>query len=480
MSASDLHSAPPPSAAVPSPQPVPQQPPPCPAWWQKRPRWSPSSLNQRTQLLLLALLIPLTLALLLPSLLSSSHPSPSTSPSTSLLHRLLLSLTPHPLPHPPTSSHPTPHPTPSTWRLVNNTAEGVALLRYLAALDPSSPIHPSEQRALELLLPPHLLTLASHPSTRSALRRGALPGVYEAVVGRTQAIDEVVSKALNGGGGGGKGLEQVVVLGAGSDTRGLRFHPELVRGEEGGGVRWFEVDLPDEQARKQAKLAQALQDGRHLHTKGDLQPAMDHIRYVPLNLTQAAARSDPSKSSLLPPLWQALYDAGYSDAAPTLFIMEGLTAYLPPAVVNDTLHSLHHHAPLASVLVLDLFAGDAQCREGEEWTLMLEALQGMGEPVQFVLEVKEEGGARGGEEGKRRRRREVAGWLSKQGWHLLELEGPDELEARLPQKEGAEGTGGREGVGKGKGEERERVACYEQVATARNKPIEIDTETIEP
>ena len=465
-------------------------------WQQWKARMS-SSLTRRQQLLLI-LLIPLTLALLLPTLFSPAHSHPSTphpSPLTSLLHRLFPSLTPHP--------SPTPSPIPSTWRLVNNTAEGVALLRYLASLDPSSPISPSERDSLALLLPPHLVTLAGHPSTRAALRRGALPGVYEAVVGRTEAIDDVVKRVVKGGGGGGregpgggKGegkeagrgkaegvVEQVVVLGAGSDTRGLRFHPQLAK----EGVRWFEVDLADEQARKQAKLQQALKAEQGSHTAGDLAAAVHNIRFVPTNLTQAAARQQVKgglqQPSNLPSMWQALHEAGYSDDKPTLFILEGLTAYLPPAVVNDTLTSLHRHSPPSSVLVLDFFSGDAACREEKEWRLMVEALEGMGEPVQFVLEVEEEKVGEGEKGvGGRKKREVVAGWLSRQGWHLVELEGPKELQARLPggEEERVGKVGRKEEGDGGKGEGgKEKVACYEQVATARNKPIEIDIEIIE-
>ena len=424
----------------------------------------------RRQQLLLAVLVPLLLALLAHSLLSrhSSSTSSALSPLTSLLHRLtparFRSSSPRPSVHPSPSS-----PLPPTWRLVNNTAEGVALFRYLSALDPSSPITPSEKAALELLLPPHLLSLAAHPTTRQVLRRGALPGVYEAVEGRTVRIDDTLHRLLQPrptpSGPPKPTIEQVVILGAGSDTRALRFHPQLA--EE--GVVVFEVDLPDTQARKRERLGEGVRKGGQMREKGDLQAAIDNIRYVPLNLSEAAHRAPPTqpggqtKPSAMSPLWEGLHGEGYSDEKPTLFILEGLTAYLPPAVVNDTLHSLHHHTPPASVVVLDYFAADPECKAGEEVKVMLETLEGMDEPVLFVVDTEVE---KAGEEWRKKHRREMAAWLSANGWHLVELEGPEELQAgRLTGKDGDGDQG--------------NVACYERLLTARNKPVEIEVDIIE-
>ena len=274
--------------------------------------------------LLLAVLVPLVLALLAHSLLSRSSSPSSPSLLSSLLHRLA----PSRFRRSPAVNSTSPlHP---TWRLVNNTAEGVALFRYLASLDPSSPIAPSEKAALELLLPPHLVSLASHPTTRRVLRRGALPGVYEAVEARTRRIDDSLDQLLQPRQGQGQdqakaAIEQLVVLGAGSDTRGLRYHPQLSR----EGVAVFEVDLPGTQARKRERLHEGLQKGQHLRTEGDLQAAVSNIRYVPLNLTEAARRPPPAKGeaqsapSAMKPLWEGLKGAGYSEEKPTLFILEG-------------------------------------------------------------------------------------------------------------------------------------------------------------
>ena len=57
---------------------------------------------------------------------------------------------------------------------------------------------------------------------------------------RTRFFDRVVVGAIE------RGVAQLVVIGAGYDGRSLRY--------AGPGVRWFEVDHPDTQADKRARL----------------------------------------------------------------------------------------------------------------------------------------------------------------------------------------------------------------------------------
>ncbi len=61
------------------------------------------------------------------------------------------------------------------------------------------------------------------------------------VAARTRIVDAEVAAAL------GRGIDQIVLVGAGYDGRALRFG--------GRAVRWFEVDLPSMQADKRRRLA---------------------------------------------------------------------------------------------------------------------------------------------------------------------------------------------------------------------------------
>jgi hypothetical protein len=69
-------------------------------------------------------------------------------------------------------------------------------------------------------------------SARGFLERG-LPGAFGYFNARTQYFDEVLLQEV------GAGLQQVVILGAGFDSRSIRFEGALQ------GPQVFEVDLPE-------------------------------------------------------------------------------------------------------------------------------------------------------------------------------------------------------------------------------------------
>jgi len=126
------------------------------------------------------------------------------------------------------------------------------------------------------------------------------PGVRSSVVARTRLIDDVISTALD------EGIEQLVVLGAGFDSRAYRM-PRL------RGIEVFEVDHPDTQAAKQEVLKRLL---------GVLPK---HVRFVAVDFK----RDD---------LTSAMSRADYRAAARTFILWEGVTNYLTESAVDSTLH----------------------------------------------------------------------------------------------------------------------------------------------
>ena len=102
-------------------------------------------------------------------------------------------------------------------------------------------------------------------------------------------------------------VRQVVILGAGYDTRAARL-PRA-------GVRYFEVDHPDTQAAKRARLA-ALPGY-----------PVDAATYAPCDFE----REDPI---------DRLRAAGLSAHAPTLVLWEGVVPYLTEAAVRATATTL--------------------------------------------------------------------------------------------------------------------------------------------
>jgi methyltransferase (TIGR00027 family) len=147
-----------------------------------------------------------------------------------------------------------------------------------------------------------------------AERRG--PGVVGFIVARDRYIDDILQDYLK------DGLQQLVILGAGLDSRAYRFDGLKDR------VKFFEVDHPATQADKLARLQAIL--GRI--------PA--YVAYVPVNfITQT--------------LEQRLPESGYDPNLKTLFIWQGVTMYLTAEAVDDTLRFVMQHSAPGSAIVFD-------------------------------------------------------------------------------------------------------------------------------
>ncbi len=149
------------------------------------------------------------------------------------------------------------------------------------------------------------------------------------------------------------GFAQVVILGAGLDTRAARLGT--------AGVRFFEVDHPATQAEKQARVA-AL----------DGYPG-DAATYVPCDFERG--------DHFLDRLTAAGFDAG----DPALVIWEGVTAYLTEPAVRVTARRVAHGMNERSVLVFDhlgkRMGQGTKIRDRDQETRAY--VSGLGEPVMF-------------------------------------------------------------------------------------------------
>src|SRR4051812_35508033 len=133
---------------------------------------------------------------------------------------------------------------------------------------------------------------------RWLLERG-LPGAFGYFNARTQYFDEILLQEAR------TGLEQVVILGAGFDSRSVRCSDALRT------LRVFEVDLPEVLAL------------RTKHLFGGEPTAVSAIA-VPIDFE----RED---------LGHVLSERGYASGARTLFLWEGVTYYLPEDAVRAVL-----------------------------------------------------------------------------------------------------------------------------------------------
>jgi methyltransferase (TIGR00027 family) len=141
------------------------------------------------------------------------------------------------------------------------------------------------------------------------------PGVNGFLVARDRYIDDVLKNFLD------EGLQQLVILGAGYDSRAYRF-------ELAGRVKTFEVDHPATQADKLVKL-QAV-----------FEKVPEHIIYVPVDFNTQT-------------LEERLLEYGYSPNLKTLFIWQGVTMYLTADAVDATLAFLVHRSGSGSAIVFD-------------------------------------------------------------------------------------------------------------------------------
>lgn len=133
------------------------------------------------------------------------------------------------------------------------------------------------------------------------------------VVARTRYFDDFLRQQL------ASRPEQLVVLGAGYDSRAHRFVDDL------RGVAVFEVDHPATSAEKRTRIARALGG------------AADGVTYVPVDFNVET-------------LADRLRAAGYRDGRRTVFLWEGVTPYLSTAAVDDVLHLVRGAGSSSAIL----------------------------------------------------------------------------------------------------------------------------------
>jgi methyltransferase (TIGR00027 family) len=188
----------------------------------------------------------------------------------------------------------------------SRTAEYVAFYRALESRRPAASRLFHDPLARAFLRPrlKLLVDLARAPAVHRWLCRTidrGWPGSRTSAVARTRFIDERVRAAA------GRGIGQLVLLGAGFDARAWRL-PECRE------IAVFEVDHPATQAAKRAVVARV---------RG---AAAGRVRFVPVDFDREAVEG-------------ALAAAGWDPRPPSLFVWEGVTNYLGEAAVDATLRA---------------------------------------------------------------------------------------------------------------------------------------------
>jgi methyltransferase (TIGR00027 family) len=166
---------------------------------------------------------------------------------------------------------------------------------------------------------------------------------------RTAFIDRCVSRCIS------REMHQIVMLGAGLDTRAARLAHE--------GVRFFEVDRAESQADKRARI--------------------DGLRDYPRTAATYVS-CDFETSSFL----ERLRASGFDANARACFVWEGVTPYLTERAVRATLRAIADGTHAESVVVFDhvrkkIVAGDVRDKVDLEPRAIVEEL---GEPLRFGID----------------------------------------------------------------------------------------------
>ena len=194
--------------------------------------------------------------------------------------------------------------------------------------------------------------IINHPDEDRALveqRERLVPGCHSSAVARVRYFDDVVRSSID------DGLEQLVILGAGYDSRAYRI-------EGLKNVRVFEVDHPSTQRLKVEKIKEIF----------GMLPG--HVVYVPVDLA-------------VDDLGQRLIESGYDRLKKTLFTMEGVINYLSPDAVNSVLSFIAHNSGKGSAIVFDYILQsvvDGTC-ELEAGKNLRKMPMGAGEPFLFGI-----------------------------------------------------------------------------------------------
>ena len=198
-------------------------------------------------------------------------------------------------------------------------AEEIAFHRVVEMFMPEDEKIFSDPYAIRFVNPEILENMAKNPvetQKKSEELEKLFPGVHNSIIARVRYFDDFVEKLVD------EGLEQLVILGAGYDTRAYRI--------EGlkENVKVFEVDHLNTQSFKIEKVKEIF---------GSIP---DHVIYVPVDF-------DTQK------LDQRLLESGYDGSKKTLFIMEGLVMYILSDAVDETLSFIVNNSGRASAVIFD-------------------------------------------------------------------------------------------------------------------------------
>lgn len=200
----------------------------------------------------------------------------------------------------------------------SNTALMAAIYRFLASKE-RRPGFTGPDHLAYLFLPAKAKFFLSFAFFRDIFKQKLDekgPGSYAYVSARTRYFDDLFKQALE------THIPQIVILGAGYDTRSLRFQDKL------NGTEIFELDVPSTQMEKLKILR-----------KNNIS-IPEQVHHVPINFD-----TDDLK--------KRLFRAGYDPTRQSLFLWEGVTMYITDTAVDHTMAFVKTNSGPGSSIAFD-------------------------------------------------------------------------------------------------------------------------------
>lgn len=200
----------------------------------------------------------------------------------------------------------------------SRTAAQMALSRAIESRRPAAERVCFDPLAERFLDARHRMLLSARPLRAAVvgIMESLFAGHHHYVLLRTRYFDDFLLAQLT------PDVRQVVILGAGYDSRAYRFRDRL------HDVSVFEVDHP---ATTRAKIARV---------QGIVGAMPSHVTYVPVDFDREV-------------LHARLDDVGYRSDRRTIFLWEGTTPYLSADAVDETLRFIRSRSGAQSVVLFD-------------------------------------------------------------------------------------------------------------------------------
>ncbi|MBN2261091.1 MAG: SAM-dependent methyltransferase [Clostridiales bacterium] len=196
----------------------------------------------------------------------------------------------------------------------SRTASYTCMCRASSFLEKNKYLKSNDYIAVKLL--PRLVKVLLKLKILNLKGKISPKGIYPYVIARTKYIDEIFKNAIK------DGIEQVIIFGAGFDSRAIRLLNETQN------VKVYEIDTV---YTLQAKLRQFKKRETHLP---------EYNIHIPVNFDKEDIKTKLSEIKLM-------------KSKKSLFILEGLTMYLSQESIEKTFKLIYDYSGPSSFIVFD-------------------------------------------------------------------------------------------------------------------------------